>query len=524
MWTDPKFLAFSGYFLLMIGIGIYTMKFSSKGMNAFFIGDRKLNKYVVALSAVVSGRSAWTILALSGLAYVMGPSAFWWVLGFIISEMLLFFFYAKKMRRFSEKRDCITVPDFLAARFGDKSGKLRVACVVIILMFILPYIGAQFMAGGTALSESFQSESLTVGMTQGILMTAGIVFVYTFLGGFLAVSLTDTIQAVFMLFALVVLPILVISDIGGLAAMHSALQVLDPKYIDPLAIAAGVAIGGVALGLGSVGNPHITSRYMAIKDPEGLRVAGVVGTVWNTVMCWGSIFVGLAGRAASQDNPALVLEDGAKVFPILVNEYLPGPLAGIVLAAVFAAIMSTADSQLLVAAAAVVRDLYQKVLKRSEEIAPRVLAVMSRGIIVVLVGIALAIGMSAGESLHSLVILAWSGPGSAIGPVALLAVFWKRTTWAGAFAGMVTGAAIVLFWAYSHLLGIGVVREGALVSLKAGVIPELVPGFLGALIVAVVVSLRTQPPENVDQLVADFLSYLGDRPISSLSRPSGRAA
>ncbi|MCH8979804.1 MAG: sodium/proline symporter [Armatimonadetes bacterium] len=504
MWTDPKFLAFAGYFLLMVGIGLYTMKFSSKGVNAFFIGDRKLSKYVVALSAVVSGRSAWTILALSGLAYLMGPSAFWWVTGFIVSEMLLFFFFAGKMRRFSEKRDCITVPDFLAARFGDKSGKLRVVCLVIILMFILPYIGAQFMAGGSALSESFQSGALTIGTSQGILITAGIVFLYTFLGGFLAVSLTDTIQAFFMLFALLVLPALVIADIGGFQAMQAILEVIDPKFIDPLAIAGGMAIGGVALGLGSVGNPHITTRYMAIKDPEGLRVAGVVGTVWNTLMCWGSIFVGLAGRAASQHNPALVLADHESVFPVLVNEYLPGPLAGIVLAAVFAAIMSTADSQLLVAAAAVVRDFYQKVLKRSTEIAPHVLAVMARGIIVVLVGIALAIGMTAGESLHSLVILAWSGPGSAIGPIALLAVFWKRTTWAGAIAGMVTGAVIVLFWAYSHLLGIGVMVDGELVSLKAGLIAELVPGFFGALIVAVVVSLKTRPPENADELVADF--------------------
>ena len=504
MWTDPKFLAFTGYFVLMLAIGVYTMKFSSKGVSEFFIGGRKLSKYVVALSAVVSGRSAWVFLALTGLAYARGPSAIWWVVGFTVAEMLLFFFYARKMRLFSERRDCITVPDFFAERFGDRSGAIRVASVVIILLFLLPYIASQFMGGGTALAETFSSGDFVVSRTVGIFTTAGIVLAYTFLGGFMAVSLTDTIQAVFMILALVLLPAIVVADLGGLLAMQIVLEALDPKYIDPLAISGGMAIGVVALGLGSVGNPHITSRYMAIKNPDGLRAAGVVGTIWNTVMCWGAIFVGLAGRAATMHDPGLAVDNAETIFPVLVNAYLPGALAGLVLAALFAAIMSTADSQLLVSAAGIVRDIYQKVLKKKTEVSAVVLTRMSRAAIAVLVVVAVLIGITVDQDLNSLIILAWSGPGAALGPVALLAVFWKRTTFAGALAGMATGALIVVFWAFSHLLGIGVMVDGELVSLKAGLIAELVPGFFGSLIVAVVVSLMTRPPEDADQLVADF--------------------
>ncbi len=183
--------AFIGYLLLLIGIGAYSTRFSSKGISEYFIGGRKMNRFVVALSAVVSGRSAWLLLGVTGMAYAQGPSAVWAVAGYIVVELFLFLYYARRLRNFTEKRDCITIPDFFAERFGDHDGKLRITIVTIFLIFMIGYIAAQFVAGGKAFASGFGLE-----MNTGILITALIVVAYTIVGGFLAVSLTDMFQAI----------------------------------------------------------------------------------------------------------------------------------------------------------------------------------------------------------------------------------------------------------------------------------------------------------------------------------------
>ncbi len=474
--------AFVGYLLLLVAIGVYATKFSSAGVREFFVGGRRMNRFVVALSAVVSGRSAWLLLGVTGMAYKMGAAAVWAVVGYIVVELFLFLFYARRLRRFSETYDCVTLPDFFAERFGDRSGRLRILLTAVILIFMISYVAAQFVAGGKAFAASFE-----LSRTAGILLTAGIVLLYTMLGGFLAVSLTDMLQAIFMILALVVLPIVAIADGGGLQTVLTQLRQLDPKLIDPYALSFGAFLGFLGIGLGSPGNPHIIVRYMSIRDADQLRTSAVVGTIWNVVMAWGALFIGLAGRIYFADASMLPAGDTENLYPVLAQQHLHPLLFGMVVASIFAAIMSTADSQLLVAASGVVRDIYEKVLHRHREISQRTLVLYSRAVVLLLVAASILLGLAAQKLVFWLVLFAWAGLGAALGPTSILALYWKRTTAAGVAAGLVTGTVVTVVW-YS------------IPVLKAAMY-ELIPAFLLSAAATVVVSRMTQPPEGVERMM-----------------------
>ncbi len=473
--------AFIAYLLLVVGIGVYATRFSSAGVSEFFIGGRRMNRFVVALSAVVSGRSAWLLLGVTGMAYAIGPSALWATVGYTVVELFLFLYYAPRLRRFSARYDCITVPDFFATRFEDERGSLRVVLVIVILLFMVGYVAAQFVGGGKAFAAGF---GLTP--TTGVLLTAAIVLVYTMLGGFLAVSLTDMVQALFMIFALVLLPVIAIADRGGLSLVLEQLSALDPSLVDPFALSAGAAIGFVGIGLGSPGNPHILARYMSIDDPAQLRYSAVIGTIWNVVMSGGAVFIGLVGRAYFPEASLLPAGDTENLYPLLAQQHLPPVLFGIVVASIFAAIMSTADSQLLVAASAVVRDVYEKVLHRGETLSQRRLVFLSRAVVVLLVALAVGFGMVAEQVVFWLVLFAWAGLGASLGPTSILALFWPRATRAGVIAGILTGTATTVIW--------------YLVPALKSHLYELVPAFALALLATVVVSLLTRPPEDAEAL------------------------
>jgi len=211
--------AFVGYLVLLLGIGALSARFSSAGIGEFFVGGRRMNRFVVALSAVVSGRSAWLLLGVTGMAYVNGASALWACVGYTAAEGVLFFTYARRLRRFAGVHDCITLPDFFAARFGDRDGRLRLTLAVVILVFMVSYVAAQFAGGGKAIAASFGLSHLS-----GVLLTEGIVLAYTTLGGFLAVSITDAVQAFFMLFGLLVLPAVAVADAGGWGVVSAQLH------------------------------------------------------------------------------------------------------------------------------------------------------------------------------------------------------------------------------------------------------------------------------------------------------------
>jgi sodium/proline symporter len=409
------------------------------------------------------------------------------VIGYIIVELFLFLYYAKRLRNFTEARDCITVPDFFAARFDDKDGWLRILIVTIFLIFMIGYVSAQFVAGGKAFASGFG-----ISMDMGIMLTAIIVVLYTILGGFLAVSLTDMVQAVFMIFSLIVLPWIAISNFGGLMVMLSELGSMDMMYIDPFAISVGAAIGFLGIGLGSPGNPHILSRYMSIDKSSHLTTVAVVGTIWNVLMAWGAVFIGLAGRAWFPEIDMLPAGDTENLFPLLAREQLPPVLFGVVLASIFAAIMSTADSQLLVAASSIVRDIYDKLICRGEEIPQKRLVLLSRSVVFFLVVLSLIFSYLAEDLVFWLVLFAWAGLGASIGPASILALYWKGTTRTGVMAGMISGTTVTMAWYFIPYL--------------SNLMYELIPGFLAGLVVTWLVSLYTSPAPDTEKAFNDMFS------------------
>lgn len=490
----PAVASFLAYLALVVAVGVWATRFSSAGVSEYFLGGRKMHRFVVALSAVVSGRSAWLVIGVVGMAYTRGASAVWAVVGYIVVELFLFLYYARRLRRFSEAHDCITVPDFFAARFGDRKGGLRLVLVGVLLTFIVGYVAGQFVAGGKAFATGFGLDPST-----GILLTAGIVLVYTVLGGFLAVSLTDVVQAVFMIVALVAVPWIAIASAGGLGEL-TALLAADPataSLLDPTALGFGVLLGFLGIGLGSPGNPHILARYMSIADAAQLRTAAVVGTVWNVVMAWGALFAGLAGRLFYADPALLPGGDPENLYPALAGQVLPAWLFGLVIAAVFAAIMSTTDSQLLVAASAVVRDLYEKVLRRDREVDQKRLVLLSRVVVAFLVVLAVLLGFYAEQVVFWLVLFSWGGLGASLGPTSILALYWKGTTRAGVIAGMLAGAGTVIAWELTPVL--------------SEALYELIPGFLAGLVVTVVVSWATAEPEGVEGMFEEMRGVAGSK-------------
>ncbi len=476
--------AFIGYLLLIVIVGVLAARFSSQGISNFFIGGRKMNMLVVALSAVVSGRSAWLLLGFTGMAYTIGLSALWAAAGYITAEFFLFFFYAPRIRRFSEKLDCITIPDFFEERFGDKSGTIRTVVAVIIIIFMLAYVSAQFVAGGKTFSAGFQMTQ-----TQGLLLTAVIILFYTVVGGFLAVSVTDTIQGFIMIIALIVLPIITIIHLGGFGEFYEQASLIPTeggRFTGAFALSAGALIGFLGIGLGSVGNPHIIARYMSIKNPAKLKMTAMVGTGANILMALGALATGMAGRIYFPDLSFLPGADPENLYPTLAGEHLHPIMFGVVIASIFAAIMSTADSQLLVAASALVRDIYEKMIYRHKELSQRKLVYISRWFVVFLVILALMLGFVAEQLVFWLVLFAWAGLGAAFGPTSILALYWKNVTKAGVISGIITGAVTVMIWVRVDFL-----KEW---------IYELVPAFILAFLVTWLVSLFTRKADNNDEI------------------------
>jgi SSS family solute:Na+ symporter len=480
---------FALYLVAMLAIGFATSRASSSGMAAFFLANRALGKVVVALSAVASGRSGWLLLGFSGLAFARGASALWAAVGYVVVEAAMFWSLGRRLRRFSGARDCLTVPDVLAARVGEGRGVLRALLVLVVLAFTVPYLGAQFLAGGKTFHALFD-----LPQAGGIALTAGIVLAYTILGGMLAVSLTDVVQAWFMAGALVLIPVAAVLDLGGMGAVQRELATLDPALVDPLAIGAGALIGFLGIGLGSPGQPHILVRFMAIRDERELRAAAVVGTFWNVVMALGAAAIGLAARAQFGEAAALPAGDRENAYTALAAAHLSPFLFGLVCASIFAAIMSTADSQLLVAASAVVRDLYEKLVlgrrpatRGVRTLDDRRLVLVSRVVIAAVTLLALGIAMLGGDLVFWLVLFAWAGMGAALGPAVVCALYWRRTTRAGLIAGVVTGTLTVIVWS--------LVPE-----LKAAVY-ELIPAWIAGAAAIVVTSLATRPePEAAERL------------------------
>ena len=445
----------------------------TRSQSDFFIGGRSMNAFVVGLSAVSSGRSSWLVLGVSGMAYVSGVSAIWAVAGYTLVEAWQFIYLGRKLRQESQELDSITLLDYFESRFKDSSGWLRIAGVMIIGIFITSYVAAQFNAGAKSLSTA-----LDLPMVVSLGVSGLLILIYMVMGGFVAVAYNDVVRALIMLVGLVVLPVVGMIQLGGLGTMNQLLHQLNPAYLDPVSLGTGAIIGFLAIGLGSPGQPHIVVRYMSIKDPVKLKYSAIFGTFWNIVLGIGAVFIGLAGRLLVPEVSALPDSDPEMIYLALSSNYFGPVLYGVLVGGVFAAILSTADSQLLVVASTFARDLYEKVIHKKKKIDENKKLRVGRFVLVLSGLLALILAYTAQELVFWLVLFAWAGLGAAFGPALILSLFWKGATKQGILAGMITGTLTTLVW---------------WIWLKEPTgIYELIPAFGLSLLVAVGVSCLTR--------------------------------
>jgi SSS family solute:Na+ symporter len=467
---DPfAFTVFLLTLLLPIGIGLLAM-LKTKNQSDFFIGGRVMNKIVVALSAVSSGRSSWLVLGLSGMAYTLGSGAVWAIVGYITVEAFQFVYLGKKLRDETQVMDSITLLDYFDSRFGDKKNLIRITGAIIIGLFMTAYVAAQFNAGAKTIATA-----LDFSLELSLVISGLLILVYMVLGGYVAVAYNDVVRAVIMLIGLVVLPVVGIIFLGGIGTLNDMLYNLNPAMINPFSLSAGVIIGFVGIGLGSPGQPHIVVRYMSIDQSKNLTYSAVVGTVWNIILGIGAVCIGLVGRAVFPDVSTLPDNDPEMIYLVLSSKYFGTVFYGLLVGGIFAAILSTADSQLLVVASTFVRDIYEKVLRKNNVINEADKLKLSR-IVVILSGVAaIVLAYIAKDLVFWLVLFAWGGLGASFGPALILSLYWERTTKAGIVAGMTTGTLITIVWKLWLKEPTGIY--------------ELIPAFFGAVLVILFVSL-----------------------------------
>ena len=473
------------YFSAMLGIGLYAYRKSTSDVSGYMLGGRSLSPSVAALSAGASDMSGWMLMGLPGAMYISGVSSLWIAIGLVIGAFLNYLIVAPRLRTYTEvANDSITLPDFFENRFNDNSRLLRVVSSVVIVLFFTLYTSSGIVAGGKLFESSFG-----LNYEVGLYVTAGVVVAYTLFGGFLAVSLTDFVQGCIMFIALVLVPIVAINEIGGLAEMHSSINTINPALLD---IFSGVSLisilSAMAWGLGYFGQPHIIVRFMAIRSVKDMPTARRIGMSWMIVSIIGAMATGLAGIAYVAKT-GIKLDDAETIF-ILLSQILFNPLiAGFLLAAILAAIMSTISSQLLVTSSSLTEDFYKTFLHQNATDKQQVLVGRISVFLVALVAIYLAYDRN--SSILSLVSNAWAGFGAAFGPVVIGSLYWKKMTRNGALAGMITGAVTVLLWIYAPITING--------QSLSSVMYEIVPGFILCSLVIYVVS-NMAPQDNAKVL------------------------
>ncbi len=462
-------MIFLATLLLPVFIGLITLR-KTRSQSDFLIGGRAMSKFVVALSAVSSGRSSWLVLGVSGMAYSLGTGAVWAVVGYIIVEMFQFIFIGRKLRVDAESFDSITLLDYFESKYGDHRHLIRMTGTIIIAIFMTSYVAAQFNAGAKSLSTALGFPMIVTLMISGLL-----VLVYMILGGYIAVAYNDVVRAILMLMGLVVFPVYGLVKLGGVQVLLESLSRLNPTYVDPFSLGIGMIVGFLGIGLGSPGQPHIVVRYMSIRNADQLRFAAVVGTFWNVVMAWGAVFIGLLGRQLIPLVQQLPDRDSEMIYLILSSQYFGPLLYGLLIGGIFAAILSTADSQLLVVASTVVRDIYEKMIRKGIEIDETTKLRLSRWVVVFSGIIALILAYVADDLIFWLILFAWGGLGASFGTSLILTLYWKRAHLYGIVAGMITGTAVTIIWK-------------VFLEETTGIY-ELIPAFFCSLLIIIIVSL-----------------------------------
>lgn len=468
------------YFVAMLAIGFYAWRKSTQNIKGYLLGGRDLGPAVAALSAGAADMSGWLLMGLPGAMYVSGLSSSWIAIGLLAGALANYLIVAPRLRVHTEKAgDSITVPEFFEKRFDDRSRALRAISALVIILFFTLYTSSGMVAGGKLFESAFGAE-----YAFGLWLTAGVIIVYTYFGGFLAVSLTDFVQGAIMFVALVLVPIVALTEVGGPAAAGAEVARVNPAFLGLFGDLTAVAIvSSLAWGLGYFGQPHIIVRFMAVRSVRDVPTMRLIGMSWMLVTLVGALATGFAGLAYATRS-GLDVADPETIF-ILLSDLLFHPfVTGFMLAALLAAIMSTISSQLIVSSSSLTEDFYRSWFRR--EASQKELVRVGRISVVAVALVAIALAYDPGNSILGLVANAWAGFGAAFGPIVILSLTWKRMTRNGALAGMVLGAATVLFWIYVPVLEGG----AALTSL----VYEIVPGFLVCGAAAILVSLFDRPP------------------------------
>ena len=488
---DPTIVTFVLYIVGMLGIGIaayyYTQNFSD-----YILGGRRLGSFVTAMSAGASDMSGWLLMGLPGAVYLSGLVEGWIAIGLTLGAYLNWLFVAGRLRVYTEfNNNALTLPEYFHHCFGTRHNALKIVSASIILVFFTIYCASGVVAGAKLFQNLFSIDYSTA-LWYGALATIA----YTFIGGFLAVSWTDTIQATLMIFALLLTPVFVVISIGGVDDLQNVIQQAEisvqKEFTD---LFRGTTIMGLlslaAWGLGYFGQPHILARFMAADSVRSLNKARKISMTWMVLCLVGAVAIGFFGMAyfyanTNTTSAALVNHEPEQVF-IELSRLLFNPwIAGILLSAILAAVMSTLSCQLLISSSAITEDFYKGFIRPNAS--EKELVWLGRAMVLVIAAIAIWIAQDQNSKVLKLVEFAWAGFGSAFGPVVLLSLFWKRMTSSGAMAGMLTGAITVFAW-----------KEWIPAKSELAQVYEMIPGFLLATLVIIVISLLSSKPDAETQ-------------------------
>lgn len=474
--TTPTLTTFILYLVGMLAIGFVAYKVT-KNLSDYILGGRRLGSTVTAISASASDMSGWLLLGLPGAMYARGLSEAWIALGLVIGAYLNWKIIAKRLRIYTEATgNALTLPDYLEYRFEDKSHLLRIMSAAVILLFFTFYAGSGMVAGAVLFQNSFGMD-----YTSALFIGAAVIVSYTFMGGYLAVCWTDLVQGLLMLLALIVAPLTLIYELNGL---EQALSTITEHHPQKVQWTGGLTLIGFislqAWGLGYFGQPHILARFMGARDPSVIPNARRISMSWMILSLIGAIACGFFAIAFFINKPdqLVLLSQNSEIVFILLSQILFNPwVAGILLAAILAAIMSTIDSQLLVSSSAVTEDFYKVFLRRNAS--EKELVWVGRIAVLVIAILACVIALDPDSKVLSLVGYAWAGFGAAFGPVIVTSLLWKKMTRNGAIAGMITGALTVIIWKQ---------LDGGIFDLY-----EMLPGVIFAYIAIFIFSKRGTP-------------------------------
>lgn len=495
-------IAIIAYLLIVVGIGInYTKK--NKTTEDFYLGGRKLGPFVTAMSAEASDMSSWLLMGLPGLAYAYGiAEASWTAIGLAVGTYLNWLIVAKRLRRYTEAcGNATTIPEFFSNRFRDEKKILTVIAAIVIIVFFVPYTASGFAACGKLFASLFGVDYITAMIVSAIVIVA-----YTTLGGFMAASTSDFLQSIVMTIAIIVVLGFGSVTAGGFANVMSNAQGMM-GYLSLTEVYQGAGnpttsygfitiVSTLAWGLGYFGMPHILLRFMAIEDEKKLTLSRRIASVWVVIAMGVAIIIGIVGNAMSKCGAIPSLEDGETIIIAIAtvlskHGVIAALIAGIILAGILAATMSTADSQLLAASSSVSQNMFKEVFFKN--MSEKAAMITARVTVIVISLIAVFIARDSNSSVFRIVSFAWAGFGAAFGPVVLFALFWKRTNKQGALAGMLGGGIMVFVWKY-------------LVRPLGGAwdIYELLPAFIVSSILIVIISLATKAPEK--EIIDEFES------------------